>query len=121
MEEKYNTKRNAIFDPARVQKWNEEKNQIVAVPSEFVDMLAKPFDYLRKNAQDGYSNFEELQAAKEIARKDTLVRVKKLEDEKRNGYIAISTLTVGGFIAISTIIFLIVGTIVRGWSWSLIY
>lgn len=52
------------------------KNQIVAVPSEFVDMLAKPFDYLRKNAQDGYSNFEELQAAKEIARKDTLVRVK---------------------------------------------
>ena len=52
--------------------------------------------------------------AKEIARKDTLVRVKKLEDEKRNGYIAISTLTVGGFIAISTIIFLIVGTIVRG-------
>ena len=104
MEEKYNNKRNAIFDPARVQKWNEEKNQIVAVPS----------DYLRKNAQDGYSNFEELQAAKEIARKDTLVRVKKLEDEKRNGYIAISTLTVGGFIAISTIIFLIVGTIVRG-------
>ena len=69
MEEKYNNKRNAIFDPARVQKWNEEKNQIVAVPSEFVDMLAKPFDYLRKNAQMATQTLKNYKPLKKLLEK----------------------------------------------------
>ena len=57
--EKYNNKRNIIFNPNKVQKWNVEKNTIITTSRNHVDKLCEPFDYLSKNASDGYSNYQE--------------------------------------------------------------
>ena len=73
--EKYNNKRNIIFNPNKVQKWNVEKNTIITTSRNHVDKLCEPFDYLSKNASDGYSNYQELIEANTIARKKALAKV----------------------------------------------
>lgn len=113
MEEKYNNKRNVIFNPNKVQKWNEEENKVISVNAEFVDMLSMPFAYLRKSAGDGYSDFKELEEAKSIAKKDRLVRIKKLNNEKNAGYALVVVLTVGGALISGFIIFTVIGNMVR--------
>ena len=75
--EKYNNKRNIIFNPNKVQKWNVEKNTIITTSRNHVDKLCEPFDYLSKNASDGYSNYQELIEANTIARKKALAKVKR--------------------------------------------
>lgn len=112
--EKYNNKRNIIFDPNKVQKWNVEKNTIITTSRNHVDKLCEPFDYLRKNANDGYSNYQELIEANTIARKKALAKVKRLELEKTAGYVTISTLTIIITLVISIVIFITIGTLLGG-------
>lgn len=112
--EKYNNKRNVIFNPNKVQKWNVEKNTIITTSRNHVDKLCAPFDYLRKNASDGYSDYQELTEANTITRKNTLARVKRLELEKTAGYVTISTLTIIVTLVIGLIIFITVGTVLGG-------
>lgn len=45
------------------------KNTIITTSRNHVDKLSEPFDYLRKNANDGYSDYQELIEANTIARK----------------------------------------------------
>ena len=106
--EKYNNKRNIIFNPNKVQKWNVEKNTIITTK------LSEPFDYLRKNANDGYSDYQELIEANTIARKKAIAKVKRLELEKTAGYVTISTLTIIITLVISIVIFITIGTILGG-------
>ena len=112
--EKYNKKRNIIFNPNKVQKWNVEKNTIITTSRNHVDKLSEPFDYLRKNANDGYSNYQELIEANTIARKKAIAKVKRLELEKTAGYVTISTLTIIITLVISIVIFITIGTILGG-------
>lgn len=112
--EKYNNKRNVIFNPNKVQKWNVEKNTIITTSKNHVDKLCEPFDYLRKNANDGYSDYQELTEASTIARKNALAKVKRLELEKTAGYVTISTLTIIVTLVIGLVIFIAVGTVLGG-------
>lgn len=112
--EKYNNKRNVIFNPNKVQKWNVEKNTIITTSKNHVDKLCDPFDYLRKNANDGYSDYQELTEASTIARKNALAKVKRLELEKTAGYVTISTLTIIVTLVIGLVIFIAVGTVLGG-------
>ena len=107
--EKYNNKRNIIFNPNKVQKWNVEKNTIITTSRNHVDKLSEPFDYLRKNANDGYSDYQELIEANTIARKKAIAKV-----EKTAGYVTISTLTIIITLVISIVIFITIGTILGG-------
>ena len=112
--EKYNNKRNVIFNPNKVQKWNVEKNTIITTSKNHVDKLCEPFDYLRKNANDGYSDYQELTKASTIARKNALAKVKRLELEKTAGYVTISTLTIIVTLVIGLVIFIAVGKVLGG-------
>ena len=112
--EKYNNKRNGIFNPNKVQKWNVEKNTIITTSRNHVDKLCEPFDYLRKNASDGFSNYQELIEANTITRKKALAKVKRLELEKTAGYVTISTLTIIVTLVIGLVIFIAVGTVLGG-------
>lgn len=112
MNEKYNNKRNVIFNPNKAQRWNEEKNTIISTPPEYIDIISKPFTYLRKNALDGTSSFEEVKEATSIVKKEELAKVKRLELEKKAGYVAFSTLTVIGVLLLGIVIFTIVKSIV---------
>ena len=112
--EKYNNKRNVIFNPNKVQKWNVEKSTIITTSKNHVDKLCEPFDYLSKNASDGYSNYQELTEASTIARKNALAKVKRLELEKTAGYVTISTLTIIVTLVIGLVIFIAVGTVLGG-------
>ena len=78
------------------------------------DKLSEPFDYLRKNANDGYSDYQELIEANTIARKKAIAKVKRLELEKTAGYVTISTLTIIITLVISIVIFITIGTILGG-------
>lgn len=82
--EKYNNKRNIIFNPNKVQKWNVEKNTIITTSRNHVDKLSEPFDYLRKNANDGYSDYQELIEANTIARKKSHSQSKKIRVRKNS-------------------------------------
>ncbi len=113
MEERYNNKKNVIFNPDKVQRWNEEKNTIISTTPNHIDQLCKPFLYLRKTASEGYSKFSEVEEAQVMARKENLARVKKLEMEKKAGYVTFSTLIVLGTVVVGMIIFGIIGSIVR--------
>lgn len=112
--EKYNNKRNVIFNPNKVQKWNVEENTIITTSKNHVDKLCEPFDYLRKNANDGYSDYQELTEASTLARKNALAKVKRLELEKTAGYVTISTLTIIVTLVIGLVIFIAVGTVLGG-------
>lgn len=114
MEEKFNNKRNVIFNPNKVQKWNEEENTIVAVTPDYIDALVEPFTYLRKTSSEGYSSMEEVETAKEVMKKERLVRVKKLEFDKKAGYVGIGMLTVITSLVVGTLIFLLIGSIIGG-------
>ena len=91
--EKYNHNKNVLFHPNK---------------------LCEPFDYLRKNAIDGYSDYKELTEANTIARKNALTKVKRLELEKTAGYVTISTLTIIVTLVIGLVIFIAVGTVLGG-------
>ena len=93
-------------------KWS--KNTIITTSRNHVDKLCEPFDYLSKNASDGYSNYQELIEANTIARKKALAKVKRLELEKTAGYVTISTLTIIITLVISIVIFITIGTLLGG-------
>lgn len=112
MNEKYNNKRNVIFNPNKAQRWNEEENTIISTPSGYIDIINKTFIYLRKNALDGTSSFEEVKKATSIVKEGERAKVKRLELEKKAGYITFSTLTVMGVLLLGIVIFTIVQSIV---------
>lgn len=89
------------------------KNTIITTSRNHVDKLSEPFDYLRKNANDGYSDYQELIEANTIARKSHS-QSKRLELEKTAGYVTISTLTIIITLVISIVIFITIGTILGG-------
>ena len=91
--EKYNNKRNIIFNPNKVQKWNVEKNTIITTSRNHVEKLIE---------------------ANTIARKKALAKVKRLELEKTAGYVTISTLTIIITLVISIVIFITIGTLLGG-------
>ena len=113
MEEKYNNKRNVIFNPNRALLWNEEKNTIVSTTPSHVDNLCAPFQYLKKNASDGLSSYPELEEAIVIVKKNNQAKIRKLKQEKQAGFIAVSTLTILGTIILTIIIFTITGNILN--------
>ena len=84
MNEKYNNKRNVIFNPNKAQRWNEEKNTIISTPPEYIDIISKPFTYLRKNALDGTSSFEEVKEATSIVKKRRTCQGKKIRIRKKS-------------------------------------
>ena len=53
-----------------------------------------------------------MQEANELVKANVRKRVKQLENEKRAGYVAISTLTIIGTLLIGAIIFMVVGNII---------
>lgn len=114
MEEKFNNKRNVIFNPNKVQKWNEEENTIVAVTPDYVDALVEPFTYLRRTSSEGYSDMKDVEEAKEIMKKERLIRIRKLELDKKAGYIGVGTLTVIVSLIVAALIFIIIGNIIGG-------
>ena len=112
--EKYNNKRNVIFNPNQVQKWNVNKNKIITVSSKYADQLIESFNHLRKTASDGYSDYQELIEANKVIKSNNLARIKKLELEKKAGYIRVSALTIIATLITGLLIFIAVGTLLGG-------
>lgn len=114
MREKFDNKRNVIFNPNKVQKWNEEDNAIISVTPSYLDSLIEPFNYLRKTSSEGYSNLDDVNMAKEMVKKERLIRVRKLEMDKRAGYVGIAMITFISSLVVGFGIFLLIGNIIGG-------
>lgn len=109
-EEKY-VIRQPNLNPNDVKRWDEEKNNITAIPIGLAEQMQNTFKQVAEISKEEENDFQKVQEANKMVRDLRLKRVKKLEDEKRAGYIAISSLTIIGTLLVGAIIFIIVGNI----------
>ena len=109
MEEEKYINRQPNFKPDDVKRWNDSENNITAIPIELAERMQNTFNEL---ANSNENDFQRVQEANELVKANVRKRVKQLENEKRAGYVAISTLTIIGTLLIGAIIFMVVGNII---------
>ena len=102
MEKEKYINRQPNFKPDDVKRWNDSENNITAIPIELAERMQNTFNELAK-ANSNENDFQRVQEANELV---------QLENEKRAGYVAISTLTIIGTLLIGAIIFMVVGNII---------
>ena len=107
MEKEKYINRQPNFKPDDVKRWNDSENNITAIPIELAERMQNTFNELAK-ANSNENDFQ----ANELVKANVRKRVKQLENEKRAGYVAISTLTIIGTLLIGAIIFMVVGNII---------
>ena len=111
MEKEKYINRQPNFKPDDVKRWNDSENNITAIPIELAERMQNTFNELAK-ANSNENDFQRVQEANELVKANVRKRVKQLENEKRAGYVAISTLTIIGTLLIGAIIFMVVGNII---------
>lgn len=111
MEKEKYINRQPNFKPDDVKRWNDSENNITAIPIELAERMKNTFNELAK-ANSNENDFQRVQEANELVKANVRKRVKQLENEKRAGYVAISTLTIIGTLLIGAIIFMVVGNII---------
>ena len=105
MEKEKYINRQPNFKPDDVKRWNDSENNITAIPIELAERMQNTFNELAK-ANSNENDFQR------VVKANVRKRVKQLENEKRAGYVAISTLTIIGTLLIGAIIFMVVGNII---------
>jgi hypothetical protein len=87
-------------------------SKIVDINKEYIQHIADVYDEARKDNKEVISA-DELNVFSERVKKNTLMRIKKLENQDRAGYVLVGSLTCIGTLLIAFIIFLAVSFMLR--------